>query len=209
MKYSFFFILLFLFFSSFVTAQKLQYGGELGINMSGAIVKDPGGDPKGTPLPGFQLGAFGEYMLPSSHLAVGARLLYSYEGYKPDVFDTKATVRVSFIKIPLNLIYKGSDKNAKWSFGFGPYFAFGIGGHYQMEGDDKVKINFGSNPDKDDLKRVDIGADLMAGYKVNDQIMIRAAFDFGLINYLTPGSSNDASARALSFGITGCYSLGK
>ncbi|HVM88713.1 MAG TPA: outer membrane beta-barrel protein [Puia sp.] len=191
-------------------AQNLQYGAELGINLSGATVKDPGGDPHGTPGVGFQLGGFGEYALTSPHLAVGARVLFSYEGYKPVIYDTKASVHVSFIKIPINLIYKSGGKNGKLSIGVGPYFAFGVGGHYTSDNtNEKIKIHFGSNPDEDDLKRVDIGVDLMACYKLNDKICVRASFDLGAINYLTPGSTADASAHCLSFGITGCYSLSK
>ncbi|HLK30797.1 MAG TPA: porin family protein [Puia sp.] len=198
------------FFIVSLKAQNLQYGAEIGINLSGAIVKDPGADPHGTPNVGFQLGGFGEYALTSPHLAVGARVLFSYEGYKPVIYDTKASVRVSFIKIPINLIYKSGNKDAKWSFGIGPYFAFGVGGHYTSDNTtEKIKIHFGNNPDEDDLKRLDIGVDLMAAYKINDKISLRAAFDFGVINYLTPGSTEDASAHCLSFGITGCYSLSK
>ncbi len=192
-------------------AQKFQFGAEGGINVSGAIVKDPGGDPHGTPLPGFQIGGFGEYSLPSAHLAVGARLFFSYEGYKPVIYDTKASIHVSLIKIPLNIIYKPGGKDDKWMFGLGPYFGFGVGGHYSTDNSTgNIKIHFGNDPNSDDLRRIDIGADLMGGYKLNDQLAIRAAFDFGLIDYLTPGSqSPGVSAHSLSFAITGCYRLSK
>jgi hypothetical protein len=195
---------------SFLEAQQLQYGPEAGFNLSGAIVKDPGGDPHGTPLPGFQLGGFVEYSPPNPNFSVGGRLLFSYEGYMPTIYDTKATIHVSFIKIPLNVIYKSSGTDSKWKFGLGPYFGIGVGGHYTDENTTgKIKINFGNNANNDDLKRVDIGADLMAAYEVTDQIWIRGTFDFGLANYLTPGSTQDASAHSLSFGITGYYLLSK
>ncbi len=207
MKYLFIFIACCSFSSYHVCAQKVEYGAELGVNVSGAFVKDPGGDPHGSPLPGLQLGAYADLPLSPSGLAVEARLLYSSEGYKPVIYDTKASVRVSFLKIPVNIILKPADKDAKWKFGLGPFFALGIGGHYKREdvSADKIKINFGNDPDNDDLKRMDIGADLMAGYTVNNNLMVRAALDFGLINYLTPGSTANASAHSLSLGITLVY----
>ena len=195
-----------LFCFSSLHAQQFQFDGELGVNVTGAFVKDPGGNPHGSPLPGLQLGLSAQYPLPSSHLGIGARLLYSNEGYQPIVYDTKATIHVSFLKIPVNLLYR-SAKDTKWTFGLGPYFAFGLGGNYKSDNtnNNKIKINFGNNPDKDDLKRMDLGADLMAGYQLNDQFMVRGALDMGLIDYLTPGSSQNASAHSFSFGISICY----
>lgn len=194
-------------FAEGLYAQKIKFGAEAGANLSGAIVKDPGGNPSGTPLPGFQLGGFAGLALPAKSLSVNARLLFSYEGYKADVYDTKATIHVSFLKLPVNLVYKPGDASGKWFIGLGPYLAAGIGGHYVSQ-DTKVSIHFGSNADNDDLKRFDIGADLMGGYQATDKILVRAAFDIGIINYLTPGSTADASAHTLSFGITAAYLLG-
>lgn len=209
MRYRIFFILILPFLTGSTYAQQLDYGAVAGFNLSGAIVKDPGGNPKGTPLPGFQLGGYVSYQLPSPHLAIAANLLFSYEGYQPDIYDTKANVRVSFLKIPLNLVYKPLLKDNKWSIGLGPYFGFGIGGHYKTNGGNQVKINFGSNGNVDDLKRMDLGMDLLAAYQVDKNISIRAAFDYGLIDYLTPGSSQNASAHCLNLGITGSYRLAK
>jgi hypothetical protein len=190
-----------------LSAQNFQFGAEVGPNLSGAIVKDPGADPKGSPLPGFQLGGFAEYVLSGPNLSIGARLLFSYEGYDANIYDTKASIHVGFLKIPINLIYKPGKGTGTWFFGLGPYFNPGLGGHYISQGN-KVSIQFGNDGNKDDLKRVDIGADLMVGYRVTDNILLRAAFDFGLINYLTPGSTTDASAHTLSFGITAGYLFG-
>jgi hypothetical protein len=201
------FTILFFISISNLSAQNFQFGAEAGPNLSGATVKDPGGDPKGTPLPGFQLGGFVEYALPSPSLSIGARLLFSYEGYDVDIYDTKASIHVSFLKIPINLIYHAGKKSGTWFFGLGPFFNPAIGGHYVSQGN-KVTIQFGNNGNNDQLKRVDIGADLMAGYRITDNIQVRAAFDFGLINYLTPGSTTDASAHRLSLGITAVYLFG-
>ncbi len=191
-------------FSCTLEAQQIQYGGEAGINISGAIAKVPGTSSHGTPLPGIQLGAFAQLPLGTSPFTIGARFLYSNESYKPDIDNIKANIHVSFLKLPVNVIYKPAAKNSPWEFGLGPFFGFGIGGHYTREDvNGKTKINFGSNPDKDDLKSLDIGADLMACYKLNDMLAIRGAFDAGLINYLAPGAVSDA--HSLSFGISLCY----
>ncbi len=199
-----------IFFFSFLTlkAQHIQYGPELGINVSGALVKVPGASAKGSPLPGFQAGVFALLPFTSPNLALGARLLYADEGYKPDIYQTRATIRVSFLKVPVNLIYKPAGNHAKWEFGVGPYFAYGISGHYTRNdvNGGQIKINFGNDPNRDDLKKIDMGADLMAGYNLHDKILIRGALDAGLVNYLAPGSVSNA--HCLSLGITVCYLLG-
>jgi len=199
--------ILFLISFTSLSAQNFQFGAEAGPNLSGATVKDPGGDPKGSPLPGFQIGGFAEYALSAPSLSIGARLLFSYEGYDVNIYDTKASIHVSFLKIPINLIYNAGKGPGTWFFGLGPYFNPGLGGHYVSQGN-KVSIQFGNNANSDQLKRVDIGVDLMAGYRITDNILLRAAFDFGLINYLTPGSTMDASAHSLSLGITAGYLFG-
>jgi hypothetical protein len=190
-------------------AQTIQFGAEAGLNLSGATLNDPGADPKAAPSPGFQLGGFAGYALPNPHLSLGARLLYSYEGYDPYLYGTKVSIHVGFLKIPINIIYKAHEGTGRWFFGIGPYFAPGLAGHYTAQGN-RTTIHFGNNPLNDELKRVDIGADLMAGYQVDEKILLRASFDFGIINYVTRGSTGDnASAHTLNLGITAGYLIGE
>jgi hypothetical protein len=191
-----------------IYAQNIQFGAEAGLNLSGALLKDPGASPKGTPSPGIQLGAFAGIGLPTPHLSLGARLLFSYEGYDPNLYGTRVSIHVGFLKIPVNLIYKAHEGTARWFFGIGPYLACGLGGHYVAQGN-KTIIQFGNDPIKDNLKRIDIGADLMAGYQIDERILLRATFDFGVINYVTKGSTEDnASAHCLNLGISAGYSFG-
>lgn len=192
---------------STTSAQKFQVGAELGPNISGAIVKDPGGDPSGKPLFGVQAGAFAGYRFSSGTTGLGARLLYSYEGYKATVYDTKSTIHVSFVKIPIDFEYHPGGMKGKWVIGLGPYFGLGVGGKYTNEQDGKIKIHFGSDENKDELKRLDIGADLMGGYKINNKLLVRADAEYGIVDYLTPGSTAVASAHTMSFGLTAAYSL--
>jgi len=191
-----------------LVAQQFQFGGEIGLNLSGATLNDPGADPKGPPAPGFQIGAFGTVAIPVAHLSVGARLLYSYEGYSTNLYGYPVSIHVGFLKIPINLIYKSTEKDNKWFFGIGPYIAPSLGGHYYAQ-NHRTTILFGNNAINDNLKRVDIGADLMAGYQINEKIFVRASFDFGLINYVTPGSTADnAKAHTLNLGLTAGYVIG-
>jgi hypothetical protein len=201
-------VILSLISSTGLYAQNIQFGAEAGLNLSGATLKDPGASPKASPSPGFQIGTFAGYALPNPHLSLGARLLFSYEGYDPNLYGTNVSIHVSFIKIPVNLIYKAHEGSARWFFGIGPYIAPALGGHYFAQGN-KTTIHFGNDPLNDELKRIDIGANLMAGYQVDEKILLRASFDFGIINYVTPGSTGDnASAHTLNLGITAGYIIG-
>ncbi len=68
-------------------------------------------------------------------------LLFSVKGAKNDFFNmpTKASgdlippQSISYIEIPLNLLYRPQVGNGYILLGFGPYFAFGIGGNRSLK----------------------------------------------------------------------------
>ena len=47
------------------------------------------------------------------------------------------TLNLSYIEIPVNLLYKPVVGNGKLLLGFGPYIAYGIGGKYKTDGDEQ------------------------------------------------------------------------
>src|SRR5215813_11874089 len=121
-------------------AQDIQLGALGGINLSGAHVKQD--DPiKGSPMPGFELGVFADIPLTDKKFSFRPALMYSYEGYKVNEFDVNAHIHVSFIKIPLPIIYHSQLAQKKMFFGFGPFLGFGLSGKYsRTDINETVKI---------------------------------------------------------------------
>jgi len=186
-------------------AQKFTYGADLGPNFSGAIIKTDT-HATGTPGLGFQFGGFVELSL-TDELSVRPRLLLSYERYVPHMYGDEYPIHVTFLKLPVDVVLRPSSL-PKWFFGIGPYLAAGLSGKYSSKDVGyKSSIGFGSDPDNDEAKRFDAGIDLVAGYRVRDNIILTANFDFGIVNYLNTAYFTASSAHTLNLGITAGYLL--
>lgn len=188
-------------------AQSISFGPEIGPNLSGALVKTDT-HVSGGPGLGFELGGFAELSLPSSHFSIRPRLLYSDESYSPNMYGQHFPIRLSFLKIPIDVVYRTAPGAHKWFFGAGPYFGLGLSGTYKNVGYTQ-DIHFGSDPDNDEAKKVDIGLELIAGYQLTEKIVLDASLDGGIINYAnTQYFTDDPKVHTLNLGITGGYVFG-
>jgi hypothetical protein len=101
------------------------------------------------------------------------------------------------------VVYHSKLLNGKLYFGFGPYVAVALSGKYVDQGE-TIKIAFGSDANKDDGKRIDLGLDGNVGYQFNDEVFFQLRFDLGLRQlYNEP----DTKVHTRNFGITCHYLL--
>lgn len=162
----------------FLFAQQLRYSVEGGINFSGAYAVENGVVIKGGPLPGFQLGVLATKTI-TQKISFQPSLLFVYGGtYRTGIDVNHTKYHVSLLKIPLDVVYQ---KNDKFFVGAGPYIGYSISGTHTFRGR-SYKIIFGSNPNEDDSRRLDAGLDIMAGYVLKPNLLVKACFDLGLIN---------------------------
>lgn len=181
-------------------AQDIQFGALAGVNLSGAHVKQD--DPiKGSPMPGFELGVFADIPFTDKKFSFHPALMYSFEGYKVNEFDVNAHIHVSFIKLPMPVIYHSNIAQNKLFFGFGPFVEYALSGKVSRDDNSSYKIYFGSDKNKDDLKRFDAGACFLVGYQLQSNLFLSGKFDLGLINI----SDLDAKISTRSFGVTVAY----
>jgi hypothetical protein len=182
-------------------AQDIKFGALAGLNLSGAHVKQD--DPiKGSPMPGFELGVFADIPFTDKKFSFRPALMYSYEGYKVNEFDIDAHIHVSFIKLPMPVIYHSTIAQNKMFFGFGPFVEYGLSGKYsRTDIHTSEKIYFGNDKNIDDLKRFDAGACFLVGYQLQSNLFLSGKFDLGLINI----SDLDAKISTRSFGVTVAY----
>src|SRR5688572_9336478 len=102
-------------------------------------------------------------------------LLFTTKGTKyNDALAGDPTLSLSYIELPVNLLYKPALGNGKLLVGFGPYVAYGIGGKYKTEGDDtKVKfkgnVKTGDDPNMVYFKPFDAGANILFGYEFSNR----------------------------------------
>ncbi|MGC4034577.1 MAG: porin family protein [Chitinophagaceae bacterium] len=196
-------------------SQDVHFGALFGPTLSGSTVKYPTYEVKSPhPGAGFDIGVFAEIPL-QKQLSFRPSLTYSLERASAVIEGDKAKVHVSFIKIPLDVIYHSTSMDNKLSFGIGPYIAYNLGGKYNWAETRTNSIAFGSDEDTDfgrTYKRVDVGLDLFAGYQFNKQILFSAKFDYGLLNMVhmteDPDEAHLAKIHTLCFGVAVGYILG-
>lgn len=106
------------------------------------------------------------------------------------VGETKTTIRLSYLEMPLNLVYKKPWGSGYIMLGFGPYVARGFGGHVTT-GSGAVEfsrdIKF-TDPAKDDglswtpyFERMDVGANMFVGYMMSSGLFFQVNTQQGLV----------------------------
>jgi hypothetical protein len=145
-------------------------------------------------------------------------LLFTQKGAKnvvPFTGETvTSTISLSYIEMPLNLLFKPALVGGHLLLGFGPYVARGIAGKYTLDlnGNDvnrdvKYQSPVKSNDPEDVvyIKPWDAGANLLFGYEFGNKISLQANAQLGLtkINPEYEGVSNDKrSAKNTGFGLS-------
>ncbi len=147
-------------------------------------------------------------------------LLYSLKGAKiNNVFlgqSINSEVKVSYVELPLNFLYKPLLGKGHMLLGFGPYAALGVNGKVTTSGSNSSQdrdIKFQNKVLLTDsrnvayIKPLDAGANMLIGYEFANNLSFQLNTQLGLlkINPEYEGASNDNStAKNTGFG----FSLG-
>ncbi len=134
-----------------------------------------------------------------------------------------ATVNLSYIELPLNLVYKPLLGTGHLILGFGPYVAYGIGGNAKYSVIDssgsnnrtekvqyKSKVEAGDRTDRTYFKGFDAGANLMFGYEFSNRLSFQLNVQLGLVN-INPSYYNIPNDKSVvkntGFGLSLGYRL--
>ena len=123
--------------------------------------------------------------------------------------DVKFNINLLYLDVPLNLKAYFDLGGVKAYGSFGPYIGIGLSGKMKMEasyqGDSEtetIDIEWGSDAEEDDLKRLDYGLAFGAGVDIKP-ITIGVSYGLGLAN-ISAYTDGDASIKnsliTLSFG---------
>ncbi|MCX6253652.1 MAG: porin family protein [Bacteroidia bacterium] len=116
-------------------------------------------------------------------------LLFTTKGAENTYGSLTGTYKLSYIELPLNMVYKGLLGKGHILIGFGPYVAYGIGG--------KASINSGSTTLETDIefknvvelgdpivpyvKAFDAGGNIFAGYELAGGIFLQLNGQLGML----------------------------
>jgi hypothetical protein len=160
-------------------------------------------------LTGFHAGVNAEIPLGTGfYLQPG--VLYSQKGTE---FDNDNQVKLNYLEVPVNFVYKPVLGTGRMLLGFGPYVGFGIGGKVKTASTER-EVEFEKaatgNPSLTTgvYKKLDAGANFLAGYEFARNLSFQVNAQLGLVN-INPdfigfgGTVNDETKwRNTGFGVS-------
>ena len=102
-------------------------------------------------------------------------------------------IKINYIEMPLNLVYKAALGSGYFMLGFGPYVAYGISGKQVFEGNN---ITFERGVD---YNAFDAGANIFAGYEMASGIFLQLDTQFGMLD-IDP--DDNSTAKNTGFGLS-------
>jgi len=207
------FLLILIFSSTVVIAQKVSFGVLGGVNFQNLNGKYADGYKlEFELLTGFHAGV--NVQIPvAEEIFFQPGLLFSTKGAQEKDASVTSKIKLSYLEMPLNLVYKGLLGKGHVMLGLGPYLGYAIGGKV-IAGDVKKDIVFTNeinpnNPGGDTFfKRFDAGANIFAGYELANGIFFQLNTQLGLLKInpkIAGESENDASIKNTGFGLSAGY----
>ena len=191
-------------------AQSTTFGIRAGVNLqniNGKTYDDK--DLNNKIKTGFNVGVNAEIpVAPDFYVQPG--VLFTTKGAK-DKDDDDIKVKLSYIEVPINFLYKPSLGGGKLLLGIGPYIAFGIGGKVSDAGGKERDIKFDNKITAAQyltdpyVKRMDVGGNLLFGYELSSKLSVQLNAQLGLanINPEIEGVSNDNTKwKNTGFGVS-------
>jgi hypothetical protein len=199
--------------ATFATAQdngKMSFGILGGLNFQNLNGKDIVGDKLENDMKiGYHIGANVRIPIaPEFYFQPG--ILFSTKGAKDNSTSPANTINLSYIEMPLNLVYKGLLGTGYIILGLGPYFGYGIMGNVKSD-DATTDIEFTNTVEITDpltvpyFKAFDAGGNLFFGYELANGISAQMNVQLGMVK-INPEykilSEDKSSIKNTGFGIS-------
>jgi hypothetical protein len=168
----------------------LAFGLLGGVNFQNLNGKDNSGDKlENDMIIGYHVGANVQIPIaPEFYFQPG--LLFSTKGAKTATDIVTATYNLSYIELPLNLVYKGLLGAGYVMVGFGPYVGYAIMGKAKYEGgsllyDDDIEftntVEAGDPLTTPYFKPLDVGGNVFAGYEMAGGLFFQLNAQLGML----------------------------
>lgn len=138
-------------------------------------------------IPGFHVGVNADIPL-ATDFFIQPGVLFSTKGAKLNNPGNEATFNLSYVEVPVNLLYKPAFGTGNLLLGFGPYAGYAISGKFKPENGNDTDIKFQNTLSASDLqnkafysKRFDAGANFLAGYEFASKFSVQLNTQLGLI----------------------------
>ena len=138
-------------------------------------------------------------------------LNFVQKGTQSEEMGERLSTSINCLEIPVNFFYRTAGKAGSFFVGGGPSLAFNISGKSKYDDGTTIEeddIEFGSDQDNDDMKRVDEGINFLAGYEFSNGLFFSAGSNFGFKN-MSLYSDDDESIKSKYFSIKIGFMFGK
>ena len=175
--------------------QKLAFGVQAGVNFQNLNGLDIFGNELENSLStGFHAGVNAIIPIaPEFYFQPG--LQFSQKGAKNTLVVVEIKYNISYIELPLNLLYRGALGDGFVLVGFGPYLGYAVSAK-AVAGDVKTDM---------DIKSFDAGAGIYAGYETAMGLYFQFNTQYGLLNMNT--DDNASKRNNVGFGLSLGYRL--
>lgn len=155
-----------------------KYGFKLGYNLGSVSSNDPEIKEDGKTLSGIGFGAFAEFSV-GKNFTIQPQLNYNRKGLAVAYDGHSDKFQFNVLDIPVNALYRS---NGGFFIGGGPNFGFNLSGGLRAHDDpsENFDFEFGKNPGQ--IKRMDLGLNLLTGYEFKNGLFVSANYLAGLTN---------------------------
>lgn len=141
---------------------------------------------------------------------------YQTPGRWGTYYDTHVTQLIHAAQVPVYAVYRaGAQDKGHFFLGLGGYFTFHVGDWREYEGPLPTvtvhvieKNNLKFEGDFPNLRRVDFGPSLMAGYQLACGLYVKGQYDYGLAD-IEPPTAGRSSIKSTSFALSLGYAFGR
>ena len=173
-----------------ISFAQAQFGATAGLNMANVSGDDMDADMK----IGMHVGVSASFEL-SDAMTLKTGALYSMKGMQDSEGGETVKFNLSYIEIPANLSFAVSDQMFLMA---GPYIGLLMSAKVMWDGDEVLDL-------KDDIRAMDLGINIGAGFAVTEVISINAGYQMGLTSLDDEGDGDGKNAN-IHIGMT--YSFG-
>jgi hypothetical protein len=175
-------LMLMILLTSHSLSAQTTIGFTAGSSFANVTVKSQGISASPKTKAGITIGFFADAPI-SANFSFQPALNFVQKGYSVKDEAVTEKVTINYFEVPLNFIYN-AKRNEGFFIGAGPSISYGISGNDKFEysgtgmPDDNEKIKFGSG--EGEVKPLDFGANVLAGYKLEGGFMISGNYNLGL-----------------------------